>query len=184
MKGLLLRLLPVLVASLAFSHYSQCQTDIIKGRATVLNGDTLTIEGATILLDGIDAFEAEQACKAKDGQMWACGKSATAQLKNLIEGKFTVCYVERRSGANNYAQRSTSATCESNGININRWMVNQGLAVANRTLTGVYIPDENMAREQERGGWRGTFRAPWEWRKQRPLSQPQSSSKRRDMLYK
>jgi endonuclease YncB( thermonuclease family) len=131
---------------------------ILKGRAQVVDGDTFLLDGKTIRLEGIDAFEKDQACKTLKGEIWGCGRETLNKLKTLIEGKFTICYSNGKDGAR------FLATCEVESQNINRWLVSQGLAVAYRKYSTSYIPEEHLARETRKGGWSGTFRAPWEWR--------------------
>ncbi|MED6343550.1 MAG: thermonuclease family protein, partial [Pseudomonadota bacterium] len=66
----------------------------IKGKATVVDGDTITIDNTKIRFSGIDAPESyyyglTQYCERPNGKIWACGKKATAALKKLI-GKHEV----------------------------------------------------------------------------------------------
>ena len=61
----------------------------IKGKATVVDGDTITINNTKIRFSGIDAPESyfygmTQYCEKPNGKIWACGKKATAALKKLI----------------------------------------------------------------------------------------------------
>ena len=37
--------------------------------------------------------------------------------------------------------------------------------LAERTVTGRYVSNEDDARSARRGLWRGTFDAPWDWRR-------------------
>ena len=48
------------------------------GRATVTDGDTLTVAQQRIRLWGIDAPESAQQCTARNGQAWPCGRRAAA----------------------------------------------------------------------------------------------------------
>jgi endonuclease YncB( thermonuclease family) len=52
-------------------------------------------------------------------------------------------------------------------VDINKWLVAQGLALASRGYSLDYVAAEDKAREARRGMWAGTFEPPWEWRRQR-----------------
>ena len=58
----------------------------VKGRASVIDGDTLRIQGRIIHLYGIDAFETEQTCRL-EGIKYPCGVMATAHLVELTLGR-------------------------------------------------------------------------------------------------
>ncbi len=47
----------------------------VAGTATVIDGDTLEIQGQRIRLHGIDSPESRQLCRL-DGKPWQCGKDA------------------------------------------------------------------------------------------------------------
>ena len=50
-------------------------------------------------------------------------------------------------------------------INLNRWMVRNGYAIAYRKYSKLYILDENFAKEEKLGMWKGSFMKPEKWRK-------------------
>ncbi len=52
---------------------------IVTGRATVVDGDTLDIQGKRIRLHGIDAPESRQTCQTET-QTYRCGRDATTAL--------------------------------------------------------------------------------------------------------
>ena len=49
-------------------------------------------------------------------------------------------------------------------VDINKWLVAQGLALAYRRYSLDYVAAEDQAREVGRGMWAGMFEPPWEWR--------------------
>ena len=57
------------------------------------------------------------------------------------------------------------AKCLKGSTNLNKWMVRNGYAVAYRKYSKLYIPDENLAKEEKLGLWQGTFINPEKWRK-------------------
>ena len=57
------------------------------------------------------------------------------------------------------------AKCFKGTINLNRWMVRNGYAIAYRKYSKTYILDENFAKEEKLGLWGGSFIKPEKWRK-------------------
>jgi endonuclease YncB( thermonuclease family) len=48
----------------------------LTGVAHIVDGDTITINGTRIRLEGIDAPETDQICLDGKGKQWTCGISA------------------------------------------------------------------------------------------------------------
>ncbi|WP_027894402.1 thermonuclease family protein [Calidithermus chliarophilus] len=48
----------------------------LAGRATVVDGDTLEIQGVRIRLWGVDAVESSQTCLDAQGKVYPCGRRA------------------------------------------------------------------------------------------------------------
>ena len=57
------------------------------------------------------------------------------------------------------------AVCFKGSEDLNRWMVEQGWAVAYRRYSMDYVQAEEAARAAGRGLWSGSFDMPWDWRK-------------------
>jgi endonuclease YncB( thermonuclease family) len=55
--------------------------------------------------------------------------------------------------------------CLVDDLDINEWLVAQGLELAYRRYSGDYVAAEDQARSAGRGMWAGTFEPPWEWRR-------------------
>ena len=62
------------------------------------------------------------------------------------------------------------AVCHAGGEDVNAWMVSQGLALAYRKYSRVYVGQERSAKAARRGLWRGEFVAPWDWRRGKRLA--------------
>ncbi len=131
----------------------------ISGPAHVIDGDSLRIKNLEIRLHGIDAPESRQTCTIGD-QQWACGRSATQALGEILVDATVRCTWTERD---RYGR--ALATCFANGTNINAKLVTNGFALAYRQYSGRYIANETLARGNARGLWRSRFIAPWRWRR-------------------
>lgn len=127
---------------------------VLTGRANVLDGDTIEVQGRRIRLHGIDAPENDQICE-RSGRPWRCGQEATAALRSHLGGRSVTCHevdVDRFG-------RSV-ARCLVNGQDVNAWLVRNGWALAYRRYSDAYVADEAQARAARRGIWSGQFQAP------------------------
>ena len=131
----------------------------IAGVASVIDGDTIEIHGRRIRLHGIDAPESRQTCLDANGAAWRCGQQAALALQDLI-GRRTVTCDER--DVDRYGR--VIGRCLVGDLDINEWLVAQGLALAYRHYSMDYVPAEIEARAAGRGMWAGTFEPPWQWR--------------------
>ena len=126
----------------------------VAGTATVIDGDTIRVNGQAIRLFGIDAPEADQTCD-REGVSWECGKAATQQLANLVEGRTVECTVQ---SMDSYGR--SVGICTIGYTEINRTMVEHGWAVAYRTYSSAYVPEEIRAKAARSGIWSSTFDLP------------------------
>lgn len=132
----------------------------ITGVASVTDGDSLEIGLILIRLNGIDAPEARQLCTRPSKQTWRCGQQAALALSDRI-GRRSVNCVTR--DIDRYWR--TIAICSQDGVDLNRWMVREGWAVASRRYSSDYLLEESQARRAGRNIWSGTFVMPWDWRR-------------------
>ena len=132
----------------------------IAGVASVIDADTIEIHRQRIRLHGIDAPESSQTCLDAGGRTWRCGQRAALALQDLI-GRRTVTCDER--DVDRYER--IVGRCLVGTLDINEWLVAQGLALAYRRYSRDYIRAEDEARAAGRGMWAGTFELPWEWRR-------------------
>jgi endonuclease YncB( thermonuclease family) len=143
----------VLVALLAAKlSQPKAPTQSLAGKAYVIDGDTLSISGNHIRLQGIDAPELDQSCGVN-----ACGKAARQTLVQLIQGRPVRC-----DGNGHDKYNRSLAVCFIGPINLNRAMVEAGQAIA----YGDYRDVELQARRDKKGLWSGKFETPQDWRRE------------------
>jgi len=143
------------------------------GRASVVDGDTLEIQGTRVRLWGVDAVESSQTCLDAAGKVWPCGRRAAFALADFLGARTVSC---TRRDTDRYGR--TVAVCSVGGVEINRWLVEQGWALAYvRYGGGVYLEAQRQAQGARRGIWQGSFVPPWEYRRN-PANPPSAGSPR------
>jgi endonuclease YncB( thermonuclease family) len=139
------------------SSYSYAKTII--GKPKIIDGDTVHINKNKIRLHAIDAPETKQSCLI-DLKKWSCGKQSTAELKKMISNRIIRCEVNDIDIYNRYV-----GVCYINTIDINKWMVKNGWAIAYKYYSIDYINEEKFARENKLGIWNSEFLEPYLYRK-------------------
>lgn len=161
-------LFPVALASAALGFMSvyfampPAFADPIIGRASVIDGDTISVRNKHIRLSGIDAPESSQTCTDAKGAEYRCGKDAAFALDAFLAASVPVqCEPE---GEDRYHR--IVATCRrADGQNINAWLVRKGWAVDwERYSHGRYAADQDAAQKAGAGIWQGDFLMPCEYR--------------------
>ena len=132
----------------------------ISGIPSISDGDTIKIFNKRIRFHGIDTPEKKQIC-IRNSKEYSCGKEATVALIKKINGKKVVCKVQDRLDK----YKRYIGVCFVGKINLNKWMVRNGYAVAYRRYSKDYIEDENYAKSDKLGLWSGSFIHPEKWRK-------------------
>src|SRR4051812_46481938 len=96
----------------------------ISGPTRVIDGDTIDVSGTRIRLYGIDAPEKQQTCEGSEGQIYECGRDASAVMAELTVGHTVDC--EPQAG-DRYGR--TVAICSNESGDIGAAMVRRGWAV-------------------------------------------------------
>ena len=151
--------------------FNNANAENIYGKAKIIDGDTVHIKSYKVRLEGIDAPEIKQKCKkvflkiaviiglnfSKD---YACGMISKKKLINKIDNIKIMCISLSKDRYKRYL-----ATCYKNDIELNKWMVRNGHAVAYKRYSKKYVQDENYAKKNKLGLWQGKFIRPEKWRK-------------------
>ncbi|GIW31391.1 MAG: hypothetical protein KatS3mg071_1565 [Meiothermus sp.] len=133
----------------------------VVGRGSVVDGDTLEIQGQRIRLWGVDAPEGSQTCLDAQGQRYPCGRRAAFALADFLNQRTVACQAR---DTDRYGRMV--AVCSVGGVEINRWLVEQGWALDfSRYSGGHYQAAQEAARQERRGIWQGRFEPPWEYRR-------------------
>ena len=157
-KTLMFKLLFIVFFCLVLNTSVQSQK-LMKGKAKVIDGDTIHIGNNKIRLHGIDAPEKKQTCSF-EGKEWNCGQDATFFLSNLINKKSVSCRV---NDIDQY--KRLVAVCFIDNININQIMIISGWAIAYRYYSNDFIKEEEIAKQNKIGIWKGSFEEPYIYRK-------------------
>lgn len=152
------------VVALGMAAAAMASTGVVQGRASVIDGDTLEVQGERIRLYGIDAPEAGQSCLDARGRSYRCGQRAAFALSDKVGARPVLC---QSTGRDRYGRMV--ARCSLAGEDLQAWMVRNGHALAFVRYSKTYRTQEAEAKASGAGMWTGSFEAPWEWRR-RPKS--------------
>ena len=163
MPGLLAIIGSAVAAGLGVAtlHATMPAAQNLSGAARVIDGDTIVINGTHIRLAGVDSPERAQTCEGRDGNVYECGRDASAVMVELTRGRRVECVSE---GIDRYGR--TLATCRTERGEINAEMVKRGWAVP-YMAHGRYRMEMAEARAASLGIWSGRFTMPAEWRHER-----------------
>lgn len=137
----------------AFASYAADLT----GRASVIDGDTIEINGTRIRFDGIDAPESRQTCENASGNPYRCGKvSANALDEFLSKSRPTTCTATGKS-----YDRVVGHCRRADGQDVNHWMVRNGHAIDwPKYSKGRYASAQRESETERLGIWSGAFQPP------------------------
>lgn len=140
------------------------RSPVIEGQASVIDGDTLDIQGTRIRLHGIDAPESGQQCY-RDSEAWRCGKAAAFALDQYLDGRHLQCWHKGKS----YDRIVAVCQVLESGEDVSYWLALNGWAVAATKYSKDYEPASDYAKAHVQGIWATEFVLPWEWRKGKRL---------------
>lgn len=163
--GALLLLAALLVVLALMRPSADRLTDAGGARVYVQDGDSLRIANRALRLEGVDAVELHQLCRAEDSAQWSCGIEAREALAALVARGGLIC--ESRT-ADRFGR--ALARCSAEGSrDIAADLVAQGWAMSGDGRdNGRYRAEQDAARQARRGIWRGSFERPGAWRAAHP----------------
>ena len=127
-------------------------------KVTVIDGDTILLNNKTwIRLSGLDAPELGQE---------PFGIEARDRMEALIKSDLPlICFL---NGKDTYFRFLAECVTNSQGLNVNSWLVVEGLALVNPHYPSPYKYEQTIARQLHLGVWNLTNplqEAPWEIRR-------------------
>jgi endonuclease YncB( thermonuclease family) len=123
-------------------------------QTTIVDGDTLRVNGQPFRLFGIDAPEKAQWCGD-----YPAGELSTRTLEKLVHGGNVIC--EARE-TDRYLR--TLAVCRVDGVDLGKTMVRLGMAWAFTRYSQDYVDQEALARQERLGVHAHECLPAWDWR--------------------
>ena len=142
----------------------------ITGKAKVIDGDSIKINGKNIRLFGIDAFELKQSCENNMFIWGHCGKESKRFLEDLIDGQRITCSYREKDRYGRILGICYHGVYYHNDplLEINGTMVFAGRAIAYTKYSKRYLELENSAKKDKAGIWRYGFKeTPEQWRRKK-----------------
>jgi endonuclease YncB( thermonuclease family) len=123
---------------------------------TVVDGDTIKLNGTIFRIWGIDAAETRQVCR--DG--WMAGKEASKAMLELLRGHKIACEAKDKD---RYGR--TVALCRADGRDLGAALVSAGMAWAFTRYSSDYVGQERTAIGAKLGVHGHDCEKPWDWRR-------------------
>ena len=147
----------VALTGLAYAARAE-DPQVFRGPAEVVGPAMLSLAGKRIVLYGVDAPAKGQPCQA-GSKTWDCSTASAKTLLNIIGTQEIVCEQRRTDQFGR-----VFAICKAGEVDINRTLVEAGMAVALPKETPDYVNAEAAAKAKSTGIWRGPFMAPADYR--------------------
>ena len=154
----------IILFSISFSYSDE--NNITKGKAIVVDGDTIKIKGEQIRFGGIDAPESyyrgkKQTC-IKDNKKFFCGQISKDKLIEKIGNNYLNCKIEK----NKDRYKRSVGECFLKDESLSVFMVRNGYAFDwPRYSKGKFANYQEYAKINKLGIWNMKFEYPWEWKK-------------------
>jgi|GEM_PF-1527622 len=130
---------------------SQATAADFSGKATVVDGNTLSFGETKVSLWALNAPSQKEQCLSTRGKIFPCGKTANRTLTMLIQGRSIECDI--KDGAKDKQSRPL-VICRLMGMDINEQMVLSGWAVAKADEGEQYSRSQYAAKKTRSGMWR------------------------------
>lgn len=133
-------------------------------RLSVIDGDTLQVDGDVVQLYGIDAPELGQLCES-DGRLWHCGMEAALALSKLVAlNSSSLRCSPWKADEGVPTPTSAPRVCEVGSEDLAVLMLHSGNSLALAGAFPDYLDAQQQARNAGLGIWHSDFVVPWEWR--------------------
>lgn len=132
---------------------------ILDGRAVAVAGDRLRIGETIVRLAGIEAPERDQRCTRPGNRRWRCGEAAQEALARAVRGSSASCTLRGSD-----EDGSALGTCLVKARDVAEDLVREGHVFAAGGLFPKYAAQEQEARVERLGLWRGEAQRPAEHR--------------------
>ncbi|GJE54852.1 thermonuclease family protein [Methylobacterium thuringiense] len=132
--------------------------DLLKGRATVIDGSSLVIDGVPVTLFGIVTPASDATCWDAREAPYACGRQVSAELTARIGSEALIC--ERRERPND---RPAKVMCQVGQADLGDWMISHGYAMPAGDAPASYRQARDHAWGRRAGLWGGVFDYPTDW---------------------
>lgn len=130
---------------------------------TIIDGDTVQVDGEVIQLYGIDAPELGQMCD-RDGNLRPCGVEAALALRKLITFSASSFHCAPWGDGGERNEALPVRVCEVGHEDVGLVMLHSGYSVALPGSFPDYIEAQEVARQAGLGLWHSDFVMPWQWR--------------------
>ena len=155
----------ILIILFSFSFSYSDEKNITRGKAIVMDGDTIKINGEKIRFGGIDAPESyfmgkKQTC-IEDNKEIFCGQISKYKLIEKIGNNSVNCKVENKD-----KYKRSVGECFIKEESLSVFMVRNGYAFDWPYYSkGKFAKDQEYAKLNNFGIWNMKFEYPWIWRK-------------------
>jgi endonuclease YncB( thermonuclease family) len=172
-------LLVLILAALFASQRGTFSSQNSAERLSVIDGDTLQVDGAIVQLYGIDAPELGQLCES-DNRLWPCGVDAALALSKLVSLNRSSLRCAPWSGQDRAGPEPARSlqVCQVGNEVLAVLMLDSGNGLALPQAFPDYVDAERQARDAALGMWHSDFVVPWEWREGVRSPQRRSDSSR------
>ena len=154
----------IILLSISFSYSGE--KNISKGKAIVVDGDTIKIKGKKIRFSGIDAPESyyrgkKQTCIEYNKKVF-CGKISKDKLIERIGNNSVNCKIEENKDKYN----RSIGECFIKEKSLSVFMVRNGYTFDWPYYSkGKFAKDQEYAKINKLGLWNMNFEFPWIWKK-------------------
>jgi len=155
----------IIIILFSFSFSYSDEKNIARGKAIVMDGDTIKINGEKIRFGGIDAPESyfmgkKQTC-IEDNKEIFCGQISKDKLIEKIGNNSVNCKVENKD-----KYKRSVGECFIKEESLSVFMVRNGYAFDWPYYSkGKFAKDQEYAKLNNFGVWNMKFEYPWIWRK-------------------